>query len=352
MTSWAWLSLLAARAALATSGGGVEEPALPPAAEDPGFGWGVLVRAYYAWAGEELADSPGDVSGFDLEDADLFVAGRAEDAEWRVSADAGDGSLELEDAYARWRFDEAFALAAGQLKPRVVRSGSIPPERLAFRERTFLGAAFDAWDDGFEVGGHYDQFDYWLTVTDGANGSESDHFWSARGEWALYDAAFDDVEGVGDAPNHLRVLLGAFTFEDVAQSSSDAGGYGADLALTFGPWAFHGEWASLGESFQRDADVLEGALVTMGDGDPLSFTLSHRVGDLGELAVRWQRADDLDDHSSVGAAWRAHGGGWPLDGLGAEVSQIDGDGLDETLVSVGIALGTSGLERPFGLLER
>jgi hypothetical protein len=323
-----------------------------PLAEEPSMRWGVLVRAYYTHSNEELADTPGDVSGFVLEDADFFVAGDAGDVAWRVSSDAGDGSFELEDAWARWRFDEALALSVGQLKPRVVRSASIPPDRLAFRERTFLGSLFDAWDDGFEVGGHYDQFDYWAAVTDAANGSDSDHFWSLRGEWALYDAAFEDMEVVGDSPNHLRLLLGAFTFEDVAQSSSDAGGYGADLALTYGPWAFHGEWATLGDEFQRDADVFNGALVAMGDGDPISFTLGHRIDDLGELALRFQRADDADDVRSFGAAWRTVAGGWPIAGLGAEVARVESDDLEETLVSVGVGLGTSGLERPFGLVDR
>ena len=256
-----WPLLLASLVAPGLSGGGVEDElrsaarqaswseldaSIAALATDPGedpFTWGLLVRAFYTFSAKEAGAGTNDVSGTVLEDADLWLGTDLGELDLRVSADLDEGDLRLEDAHGHWRGFGWLGLTAGQFKPRVARSASLPDDGLLFRERTFLGAAFDAWDDGLELGGHYDQFDYWLAVTNGANGEESDHFWSTRAEWAVYDEAFDEREGAYGAPNHLRVLLGAMYFEDVALSSSDAGGWGGDLALTFGPYAFHAEWA-------------------------------------------------------------------------------------------------------------
>jgi len=319
--------------------------ALSAQAEDERFGWGALVRSFYAFASADLTDVDDEQSGFDLDDVDLFFGMSGEELAVRVSLDGGDGELVLEDAYARWRLFEWLVLSGGQFKARVTRSGSIAPEGLLFRQRTFLGAAFDTWDDGFELGGHYDQFDYWLTVTDAGNGQQSDHFWSVRGEWALYDAAFDDFEGARESPNYMRVLLGAYLFEDVDQSAQDGGGLGGDVAFTYGPWALYAEWATLDDLFQRDIDVLAGAPLTLGDGDPGSATLSRRLGEAFEAAVRMQDADDADDTTALGASlsWeQTRGARWV-----ADLTSIDGDGPEGTVFSLGLEVGTSGLPRPF-----
>jgi hypothetical protein len=321
--------------------------ALAPVRADDGLVWGLLLRAFATHSSDDASDGTDDVSGTTLEDVDLFFQWKGLHVGWRVSADFDDGDARLEDAYARWSHADWLELAAGQLKPRVLRSGSVPDDGLLLRERTFLGAAFDLWDDGVAVGGHADQFDYWLTLTDGANGRESDHAWTARGEWALYDAAFEDREGARGAPDHLRLLLGAAAFADVSQSSSDGGGFGFDLALTFGPYAFHAEWADLDEEFARTIDVYNGRLLTLGDGQPFSATLSRRVGAHGEAVLRAQHADDADDTGALtaGAGWTPQGG--PARFV-ADVTLVEDDVRDFSIVSVGVQLGSSGLVRPFG----
>jgi hypothetical protein len=323
-----------------------------PAQASAGGGarWGGLLRAFYAHADEETSTDVGDVSGQLFEDVDLHFQRLEGELDWRVSVELDSGEVRLEDGWARWRYAPWLGLLAGQFKPRVVRSGSVQPESLLFRERTFLGAAFDHWDDGLELGGHYDQFDYWLALGDGSNGSEKDHFWSARIEWAFFDEALPDREGAHDAPDHLRVLLGGFLFSDVALSSSKGNGFGGDLALTFGPYAFHGEWAALDEEFTRSAEVLNGISILIGDGSPLSATLSRRLGFGWEAAARWQRADDELDTEGYGVALdrstSSAGARWVLD-----ATRVESDDLDSWLFSVGLNAGSSGLAaRPF--LER
>mgnify|MGYP001175600910 CR=1 FL=1 len=317
-----------------------------PSRSDRALAWGLLVRAFYTQSASEASNGPNDVSGQVLEDVDAYFSFTHEGVAGRVSADFDQGDARLEDAYASWPGFGWLGLTAGQFKPRVVRSGSLPAGELLLRERTFLGAAFDLWDDGFELGGHYDQFDYWLAVTDGANGQAKDHFWSARAEWAFYDAGWEDREGARGAPNHLRALLGLMWFTDVAQSAADGGGWGGDLALTFGPYAFHAEWADLDSSFARTIDVFNGHLITLGDGAPRSATLSRRVGAQAEAVLRLQSADDLDatEAFSLGANWTPGGGAARFV---ADLALVEGDTRDFSLFSVGVQVGSSGFSRPF-----
>jgi hypothetical protein len=355
------MSLILMTSVLALAGGGRvvanDDPwagfdralaALAPGPEGNALSYGALLRPFFTTSADEgkavLDDA--DVSGFVFEDLDAFIAYDTEEWSLRLSADFDTGSPELEDAHARWRFGEELALTAGQFKPRVLRSGSVPASELLFRERTFIGAAFDEFDDGVELGGHYDQWDYWLALADGSNGSESDHFTSARAEWALYDAAFEDREGARGAPNHLRVLLGAAWFLDAAQSNSDGGGWAGDLALTFGPYSFHGEWAGLDDEFARTIDVFNGFLITLGDGNPLAATQSRRVGEEAEVAVRFQRADDSDSTEAIGIGANWSPGSGPARFV-ADLELVDGDTRDFSLFSLGLVMGSSGLTRPF-----
>jgi hypothetical protein len=323
---------------------------LSKAADEP-RSFGFLVRGFATGSAVESAEdtAAADVSGFALEDVDVYFAANHGDFAWRVSADLDQSreqrSVELEDAHASWRHTEWFALTVGQFKPRVTRSGSIPASELLFRERTFLGAAFDAWDRGFEIGGHYDQFDYWLALANGASGTQKDHFYSGRVEWAFNDTAIEDREGARGASRYLRILLGASLFADDGPKPAEGQGYAADLAFTFGPYAFHGEWADL-RDFARTIDVFNGHTLDVADGQPLAGTLSRRVGDELELAVRYQRADEADSTTALGLGANWSPGGGPLRFL-AEVEFVDGDQRDFSLFSIGASLGSSGLTRPF-----
>jgi hypothetical protein len=227
-----------------------------------------------------------------------------------------------------------------------LRSASVPPDALLFRERTFLGAVFDGWDEGLELGGHYDQFDYWLSLTDVSDGGSSDHFWSARAEWALFDAAFEDLEGARGAPDHLQVLLGCAWFADGALTSREGGGFGADVALRLGPYSLHGEWADLDEGFERPIDVFNGLLLDLGAGQPAAITFGARLGADAEAALRYQRAGDSLSTESFGGVLQWSPGGGPARCV-ADVALVESDPRDFALFSLGLGLGSSGLVRPF-----
>jgi hypothetical protein len=324
-----------------------QDALLGPAPEEPfSFGW--LVRAFLTNSPEE-AGAPGvaaDASGFVLEDLDGYLAGAVGELAWRLGVDldqaASGGELVVEDAYARWQTPGGPALVVGRFKARVVRSGSVPSDGLLFRERTFLGAAFDRWDDGLELGGLWDEFGYALALTDGANGEASEHFLSARGVWALVDEGMADREGAQGAPDHLRVVLGGAFFHDDALSD---GGFAADLAFTYGPYGFHGEWASLGDDFTSEIDVFDGHRLTLGNGNPFSATLSRCLGERTEVGLRFQSADESDATEAFGlcASYTPAGGSLRLV---ADLELVEGDTRDFSLFTAGVQLGSSGRRGP------
>jgi hypothetical protein len=153
----------------------------------------------------------------------------------------------------------------------------------------------------------------------------------------LVDDGIADREGAFGAPRHLRVLLGFSFFQDDALSDD---GFATDMALTYGPYGFLCEWASLGDDFAREIDVFDGHLMTLGDGQPFSATLSRRFGARAEVGLRWQRADEADDTEALGlsASWTPEAGGARLV---ADLEQVDGDARDFTLLTLGIELGSS-----------
>jgi len=311
------------------------------ASEDGRPEFGVLLRPFYTFAPEEAGAVSEPTSGNVFEDLDLWFGQWTRALAWKIGADFEDGELVLEDAFARVRLRDEVGLTVGQFKPRVVRSGSIGDDALLFRERTFLGAAFDVRDDGFELATLGERWSAAFALVDGANGSSSDHFWSLRGELELYESDLFEREGARGAENFLVARLGAATFADVAQSASDGGGLALDLALTYGPYSIHTEWAHLQDLFARPIDVFDGHVVTVGDGDPFTFTFGRTYGPEFEAAVRFERAEDADDTTATrfGLTWVPPGSVARFVG---EFGTVEAESRDFTILSVGLVLGAEG----------
>lgn len=318
---------------------------LVPATEDGRPELGILLRPYYTFSASEGGLGSEDISGNVFEDLDLWFGQWNQPLAWRVSADFDGGEPTLEDAWARFAPVRDVLLTVGQFRPRVVRSGSLPEDALLFRSRTFLGAAFDRFDDGFELATSGERWDALFSLSDGDNGSDSDHFWSLRGEIELYEAELPEREGARNSPNFLVARLGASTFADVSRSSSDGGGMAFDLALTYGPWSIHTEWAHLQEEFAREVDVFNGHVFTLGDGDPLTFTFARTAGSEFEAAFRYERGEDVDDTTAMrlGVSWLPTGAPACFQ---AEVGAVEADSRDFTLLSAGVVIGGSGPGRP------
>jgi hypothetical protein len=316
-------------------------PLLVPARDEGAPRLGLLLRPFLTFSASEGGLGSEDIAGQVFEDLDVWAAQTAGPFAWRLQAEFEDGEPVLEDAWARCVLAGEAALRVGQFKPRVVRSASIAEDGLLFRSRTFLGSAFESWDDGAELATSGERWSASLALTDGANGSESDHFWSLRGEWELYESDLVEKEGARGAENFLVSRLGVATFADVSQSSEDGGGLAFDLALTYGPYSIAVEWAHLQDEFSREVDVFNGHVFDLGDGDPLAFTFGRTVGDELEAAIRYERAEDADDTTATRLAlnWGRPGA---LARFLGEVGLVEAESRDFTLLSFGVVMGSSG----------
>lgn len=314
----------------------------PAQDERPAFG--LLLRPFLTFSASEGGLGSEDVAGNVFEDLDLWAGQEAQVFAWRLQADFEDGSATLEDAWARFGLGQNAQLRVGQFKPRVVRSASIAEDALLFRARTFLGSAFDVWDDGAELTQRGERWSTTLALADGSNGSEADHFWSLRAELELYESDLAEREGARGAENFLVARWGVATFADVAQSAKDGGGLAIDLALTYGPYSVALEWAHLQDEFSREVDVFNGHVFDLGDGDPVSFTFGRRVGEELEAAFRYERAEDADDTSAtrLGLNWGRKGS---FARFVAEVGAMEADSRDFTILSAGVVMGASGPPR-------
>ena len=304
----------------------------------------LLLRSFYSYSDDAAlgASSEDAISGVTLVDAGVALDVSRGRTEGRVSFDLANGTGLLEDAWVRWRKSERFVLRAGNFRPRVLFSNSVDPELLLFQDRTYLGSTFDYFDKGVELSGHYDQFDWWFAINNGPSGAGSDHTYVLRGEWAHYDAAWELQEGARNAPNHLRVLMGmVFAKESYTPGSHDADWWGMDMALTFGPYAFHTEWMKLGdgsESMTRGTGVPP--LTLAGDSSPWDMTLSRMYGPEWQAALRRQIVDDSFDVVSTGLALHYYPEQGPV-GYVIEAVYHDADsgGPEGTFFRAGINVG-------------
>lgn len=304
----------------------------------------VLLRAFYNYSDDLLAGAEDDsISGVRLVDADVAFDIGSGDTAARISFDLDSSEGMLEDGWVRWTKEEWLVFKVGHLKPRALYSSEADPEFLLFHDRTFLGGSFDLWDLGFEVSGHYDWFDWFATVSNGVTGVTNQHLYVLRGEASFYDMAFPPAEGARGAPRHRRVMLGATYFrESYSPGAEEADGFATDMLLTYGPWGWHYEYASLDSGWDDRPIYGVGAapLLLRGGKSPWSTTLSRMYGPEWEAAFRWQDIADRTQATMGGFALRYYPHEGPLSYV-AEVSDTESDGEHNWTFRVGINVGRS-----------
>jgi hypothetical protein len=344
--------------------------ALQPSSQD-GMGWAILLRFTYTYSSSDIATngnnapfgSDADISGFEFQDVDLAFWGSVAEYGYRVSADIdgngskvddqGDVSSEsfaLEDAYGYWDCGGYVTATAGQFKANTFRSASIDPENQLFIDRTALGGAHDFWDLGVQTHGDYEAFSYWASAQNGANGDQSDHYYSVRVEWA-YNAGAGTGTGAMGGNDELNFTVGA------AYAQHDAGLVGGneddlvgiDVAGNFSSFGFAGEYAHLGDDAFRGTgnDVGEGTgfpLVLVPDSNPWAIMASFLINPEWEVAARYEDLDNDDslgddnDILSVAVVWYRSGNNakWT-----AQWSDYGADGDDGSIFQIGLTLGAT-----------
>jgi len=296
--------------------------------QDGGIQMGALIRSSYLHADEDFGITTGaDTGGWAFDDIDVWLAGASGDYSWRVSTDADSGTPGLEDAYAAWDASDSFSITWGQFKAPVTMSASIDPERMAFVNRTAIGAGFDSWELGAMLSGGQEGFGWFIAVQNGSDGLADEYRLSGRAEFSMggHQSGATRNGGSDGSSDEMAGTAGVFFSQDDGAGDVDNTIVGIDAAGTMGAFSAHAEVAS----FDDDN----------GDNSPWSFALGYMLNADWHGAVRLEDADDADDSSltSIAVAWLQDDATWTL-----EVGSADSDtGLDGTYAQLNLSIGAS-----------
>jgi hypothetical protein len=321
-------------------------PALGPVspAKASTFAWaddfevGALVRAFWAYADEDLGGTA--VNGFGFHDIDMWAELPIDEYYFRASFEADTGTAELEDAYIRYVHSEALAATVGSFKPRVLFSSSIDPDLLMFNERTLLGSFFDAWDIGVQASGRVaERLDYYASVSNGSDGPQDDKLYAVRGEWCFQGqekvALQEGQHGLSEGQD---IDFGVVFFQDVGD---DAVGLGVDVLARFEKLCLQGEAMSLDDGLGGNVGLTTVPIALDGDSIPWSVSGSTMLSETIQVAGRVQAADNTADTRILSIALDY----FPESGSIAFIAQVDrydedGD-ADGFVVQVGATMGRS-----------
>ena len=319
-----------------------------------------LLRGFYNYSSDELATFDGvgfgdDVSGVNLEDAEINGGFQVGDVKLRLGVDFYSGSATLQDAFASYRVSEDVTVRMGQYKPHVLRSNFIDPDKQFFPYRTALGAAFDFWDEGVGVAGDVEAFSWSFDIFNGPmlNGDRSGHLYILRVLWnsgrlpGLYETTPEDAFGAGDEP---AFTIGGTVIENDVDSG-DAGAIAFDAMGTVGRIGFGAEVALLGEDVnlatQRSTWNALALPLVFGDGDDstTAWALQGNIipDDRFGIGARIESLDNANDETIITIAGNMYDAGH-AGKLTAGVSFIstDATGFDDTTVfSLGYTFGAS-----------
>ncbi len=302
--------------------------------------FGAVVRAFYSFSDADIATlGAEDLSGFAVDDVDMYYEVGQGDFFGRIQFDLSSGNAVLEDAYATMWVTHQARITVGQFKVPVLRSNTIDPERLAFKDRTVLGTLFDEWQVGAMFAYVDDLFGLWAAQTNGDNGQVSDSRTSVRAEVVSYESGAPLIEGSHGASEYLLMTIGAAYVNDNTGPDRDTI-WGGDVAMSMGPYSAAAEWMDFddgaGESFsQRIAN-----LTLDGNSKPWSLTFGTLLADDWQALVRGQWLDDTADTQVYSFALNHFPNEGPVSWV-LDVTNYDREGPDGVIFSVGVNVGLS-----------
>jgi hypothetical protein len=324
------------------------------------LGWSALIRAVLSYSTDDIATGGGsDTSGANFNDVDIAFWGAQGPYTWRINADINDNEggggalLELEDAWVRWTCADYFDAYVGNMKPRVSRSNSTDPEKLLMIDRTAIGSAFDAWDNGFAVTGRQEQLFWGAWVLNGSNGHESDHLSVLRAEFDFGSGA-GEYEGAMGSTDTLNGTLGlTFLNDDATTGTTDTNVWLLDFHASVSQVGFGAEIADLDDDItgatDEDFNNVFPALNFYGDSQPWSLYGSYLINPEWEVAVRFEDLDNSETAAGVSAEdntilsvganyYRGTNAKWQ-----AQYSMFDADSAfpDGDVFEVGFAIGAT-----------
>ncbi|MFN0243197.1 MAG: porin [Planctomycetota bacterium] len=324
-------------------------------------GW---IRTRYANSGDVDTDtvtpSSQDLGGFNLDNARIFITGRAADGYgYTLSAEGGDGAisdaagasvasdvLSLLDAYASVTLGDWASVSIGRFSSTFLWSSGIEDRRLMFLERGFLGEVWDGRDVGFELSGTVDRFNWWAAVQNGSDSTADEYALSSRLSYHVLGASLRGDEGCHGLHDDEHLTIGVAWFDDARLDDGTA--VGADALFA------KGRWSSIAEIVDFDDDVRPGAAINSSTGaviptaasitgaeTPWNVSLGYMLApDEWEIAARYQDLDDDDETTVVTAALdryiAGHDAKWTLQ---FDRARSDAAALEVDVWAVGLTVG-------------
>jgi hypothetical protein len=345
-----------------------------------GSGWSLLLRAAYSHSSDDIAtggagDNP-DLSGFSFNDIDVAFWTSYGPYTLRISADidgndtgitpGADNSLELEDAYIRWDCGGYFNATMGNFKPRVSRSNSLDPEHLLFIDRTTLGSAFDAWDNGIGVNGSWEEQLFWyLAILNGFDGHTSDHLYVLRGEWNFGSGA-GMYEGAMGSSDTMNGTVGfSFINDDTVsgQMRSDTSAYLLDFHGKVSNVGFGGEIADIDDDYvgwgtDEDFNNIFSPATSLdiaNDSKPWNVYVSYLINPEWEVGVRYEDMDNDEVGFGAGADaagadntllslvanWYRPGNGGKWQAQWTDIEADESGASDGSVLEIGFSVGST-----------
>lgn len=303
--------------------------------------FGGRIRAIYANASDL------DVGGFSVRNARIFSEGAVTDSvSYRVEVDFGSGpasgfsasgtddngdnvtvfgaspggQIGLLDAYLDIQVGTQMTARVGQFRGHVLRESLIESGRLFFVERSVVASAFSGRQAGVALLGEFDQFNWGVTVQNGADGVTDELFFAVRGDINLMDKGTQLVEGAYGVNDQSEATIGASYFSD--ESVQDADGFAVDGSFATRQFSVRAALVSFGDGFSpagadQEGSIFNQAIVgtSLADSTPFSimgtFMLSEGTADYGawEVGARFQDLDNADNTTiiDIGANYYVNG---------------------------------------------
>lgn len=260
----------------------------------------------------------GDVGGFSMDDAQLWVNGTVGDFSIVLQTEAsssgaqgntigndhGLGNLDVLDAYAAWNATEMIKIQMGQFRPAFLGSSALNENSLLFINRSSLGASYAFRDQGIQASGAFGMVNVAVYAQNGGDGVTNELAYGFRASATVMGTASANEGALGASGDpSLTVGLGYLTNDGAVADDIQMG---IDAAFTMGALSVAAEIVDLDKG--ANLNIPNGGTVT--DATPFNVTGSFVVmPDQLEAAIRFEDFDDANSTTAitVGANWYLQG---------------------------------------------
>ncbi|GEM_PF-1031193 len=269
-----------------------------------GGGPGLFGRVRSAYRAS--SDGTPDLSAVGVADARLGVAGSHSGYSYRLEVDFaddwGEGTLGLLDAQASFSVIDGVMATIGRFRPVISSDGLLDSGSMVFLERSSIGTAFAARDEGLMLQGTLSSLDWALSAMNGLDDQGDDALLSARASWEFTASNESSpgnasgngpVEGAHGVGGQLRARVSASLVDDRSLADSDC--TLMEFRAGAGNWSLAVDTVDVGSAgFTSLASGAFGFLAP--DTNPHSVSGTYLLSDDWEMGLRVQ---DLDQGNLV-----------------------------------------------------